>query len=449
LKNNFKKTRGSLNLKFENVVKLNKGTPMKNFGTKISIENEKSKHIREVLEQGDIAMKLSLIRNVRGIVELLIKSVFEDEIREKAGDRYKRYGKHRPLYRWGTNPGSIRVGEEKIGIRVPRLRNEESGQEVTLESYHKLKESRPDEERLVKGVIHGLSMNDYHEVVREFEDSYGLSRSQVSQKFKEQSARRVKEFYQRDLGAYNFVALFMDGKYLAKEQMVIVLGITEEGEKLPLGFIQTHTENSLSIKELLTSLVERGLKYEEGLLCIIDGSKGLKKALEETFGKYCLIKRCAWHKRENMLSYLPETRKEEFKKQYDKAYAMSDYQEAQNAFIDLSNDLHKVNTSASRSILDGLDELLTLHRLNLIEDFGKSFSTTNIIENINSQLTKYIGKVKYWQNSDQRERWVASALVEIEPRLKKVNNYRNLSILKERIKTEITKKIFENNLLTS
>lgn len=66
---------------------------MKNFGTKISIENEKSKHIREVLEQGDIAMKLSLIRNVRGIVELLIKSVFEDEIREKAGDRYKRYGK--------------------------------------------------------------------------------------------------------------------------------------------------------------------------------------------------------------------------------------------------------------------------------------------------------------------------------------------------------------------
>lgn len=421
---------------------------MKDFGTKISNENEKYKHIKEMLDEGDISLKVSLIRNVRSIVELLIKSVFDDEIETKSGKRYEHHKQSGSLYRWGSNPGSVRIGEEKVSIKIPRLRDEASKREVQLESYQMLKEARPDDEKLVKGVIHGLSMNDYHEVVREFGDSYGLSRSSVSQRFKEQSAKRVREFYQRDLSAYDFVALFMDGKYLAKEQIVIVLGITEDGEKLPLGFIQTHTENSLSIKELLTSLVRRGLKYEDGLLCVIDGSRGLKKALEETFGKYCVIKRCSWHKRENILSYLPEFRKEEFKRKYDKAYAKTDFQEAQNAFIDLSNDLNKVNVSASRSVLEGLDELLTLHRLNLIEDFGKSFSTTNIIENINSQLTKYIGKVKNWINSDQRERWIASALIEIEPRLKKVNNYRNLSILKERINAEVNRNL-KNNLLTS
>jgi putative transposase len=90
--------------------------------------------------------------------------------------------------------------------------------------------------------------------------------------------------------------LFIDGKYLAKEQIIIVLGVTLKGEKMPLGFIQTTTENSGCIKELLSSLIDRGLRYKEGILCIIDGSKGIRKAISEVFGKYALVQRCqpAW-----------------------------------------------------------------------------------------------------------------------------------------------------------
>ena len=404
---------------------------------KIAKVNDINKYINEMMGPDKIAVKLSLIQNVGEIVKLLINSVFEDEIMQKAGERYKHNKQGHGKYRWGNNPGSVRVGEEKIKIKVPRVRDEESKREIKLASYEQLKKAEPDEERLLKGVISGLSMNDYHGVVSQFEDSYGLSRSKVSEIFKEQSAKRVEEFFTRKLDAYKFVGLFIDGKYLAKEQMVIALGITDEGEKLPLGFVQTTSENSLSIKSLLTSLVERGFKYEEGILCVIDGSKGIHKAVEETFGDKAIIKRCSWHKRENMLSYLPEKRKAEFKKKFDRAYAISDFEEAKNSFINLSNELVQINISASRSILEGLDELLTLHRLDLIEEFGRSFSTTNIIENINSQLTKYIGKVKYWKNSDQRYRWVAAALIEIEPRLKKVQNFRNIHILKDKVKAEI------------
>jgi len=101
----------------------------------------------------------------------------------------------------------------------------------------------------------------------------------------------LKVFEERRLDAYQFVALFIDGKYLAREEIVIVLGITLDGEKIPLGFLQTHTENSGPIKDLLNKIIERGLDYEKGLLCVIDGSKGIHKAVEETFGTKVVIQR--------------------------------------------------------------------------------------------------------------------------------------------------------------
>lgn len=416
---------------------------------KISKEGEKYKHISEVFEQGNRALKIALIQNVGEILKLLISSIMEDEVNERAGRRYEHDKQEEGLYRWGSNPGSVRINGEKVRIQVPRIREGRSGGEVNLESYSAMKTAEPDEEKLLKSIICGVSMNDYHEVVRQIEDSYGLSRSKVSQIFKEQSAQRLEEFINRDLSGYNLIGMFIDGKYLAREQIVIALGVTEEGDKVPLGFVQTTTENARSIKGLLENLLERGLKSEEGLLFVIDGSKGIRKAIEETFGDKAVVKRCAWHKRENMLSYLPEIRKQEFKKKFDQAYAMGDYEASQNAFIDLSNELSKLNITASRSILEGLDELLTLHRLELKEEFGQSFSTTNAIENLNSQLGKYIGKVKNWQNSDQRYRWVASALIEIEQKMKKVNNYKRLYILKERIKFETDKIDLNKNFGTS
>lgn len=416
---------------------------------KIAKESEKSKIIEEALQDSRMTITVALITNVTEIVHLMIKTLFNEEITQIIGKRYEHGKKGRGIYRWGKNPGSVKLGNERIRIEVPRLRDEQNKSEVILESYQKLKEIEPDSEKLLKGVIHGISMQDYAEVARIFEDSYGMSRSSVSKTFIEQSSKRVEEFLNRDLSMKKFISVFVDGKYLAGEQMVIVVGITEEGEKIPLGFIQTTTENHRSIKELFSGLVERGFSYEEGILFVVDGSKGLIKAIKESFGDYAVIKRCSWHKRENILSHLPNNRKEEFKKKYNQAYSKTDYREAENAFIDISKELEIINISAKNSMLEGLDELLTLHRLGLIEDFNKSFSTTNVIESMNSQLVKYIGRVKNWKTSDQRFRWVASALIEIEPRLNKVINHNNLSKLKDIISSEVNNLISNKYLASS
>lgn len=82
------------------------------------------------------------------------------------------------------------------------------------------------------------------------------------------------------------MALVIDGKYLSRDNIVIALGVTITGIKVPLGFIQTTTENSEAVKGLLKNLIERNFHFAEGLLKIIDGSKGLRKAVEEPLGIY-------------------------------------------------------------------------------------------------------------------------------------------------------------------
>jgi hypothetical protein len=81
--------------------------------------------------------------------------------------------------------------------------------------------------------------------------------------------------------------------------MVIALGVTLCGEKVVLGFVQTATENEPVCTSFLRGLVERGLKYDQGLLVVLDGAKGLRKAVDKVFGKKAAVQRCHWHKREN------------------------------------------------------------------------------------------------------------------------------------------------------
>ncbi len=83
------------------------------------------------------------------------------------------------------------------------------------------------------------------------------------------------------------------------------------------------------------------------------------------------------------------------------------------------------------------EETLIVYRLGLIEILGRSFTTTNLIENLNSQLVKYLRKVKRWINSEMKSRWVAVALLEVENKMRRINNYDKLHLLRTAIKSEL------------
>ena len=399
---------------------------------------EKAVQNLEWYQNQSLETQISLFSNFLEVAKLLANQMLEDEVKEKAGLRYDREKPSSGRYsRWGSNPGSIRVVEEKVKIKVPRIHDNQSLITESPDSYQKLKSIELPSEALMKRIILGLSQHDYQEVVKMGLDSFGLSQSTVSKAFIEESTKALEEFEKRDLGLYDFIALVIDGKYLSKENIVIALGITINGEKIPLGFIQTTTENSQAVKELLKDLLRRNFKYREGILTLLDGSKGLRKAVDETFGKYALVQRCQWHKRENVLSYLSQEHQDQYRGKLQRAFSEPDYEIAKAKLKEITIELMKINRSAGRSLEEGLEETLTIHRLGLVEQLGRSFTSTNLIENLNSQLKKYIGRVKRWMNSDMRSRWMAVALLQIERRMKKVNNYEKLHLLRTALKTEL------------
>lgn len=376
---------------------------------------------------------------IQQLIPLGLKAVEEElqsEILDLAGPRY---GRGSALKRWGANPGAVFVGDQKLKINVPRLRDVERGQEVQLKSYERLQHPAAVDEVAFRRVISGISNGRYEQAAESVPETFGISRSSVSRKFIRASAKRLEEFLARDLSQYDVVAVFIDGKHFQEHEMVTALGVTMAGEKILLGFVETSTENHKVCKEFLLGLVARGLKLDEEMLFIVDGGKGLRKGITEAAGENAVVARCQWHKRENVVSYLSKERQQEYRGLLQEAYEEKTYESARAKLLSIRRDLARLNHSAAASLDEGFEETLTLHRLGLVEKLGKSFKTTNCIENVHKQLARFTDRVDRWQSSDQRRRWVASAFLEIEPGLNRVRGHEHLKDLRKAMKKMVAK----------
>jgi len=320
----------------------------------------------------------------------------------------------------------VYLADHKVGIEVPRVRDRGRDQEVPLATYQMLREPRRAEEAALRKVLKGLSCRDYEASVEPVAETFGLKASSLSRRFKRASARKLSELMERDLGIYDIVAIFLDGKTFGQDEMVIAMGVTLQGQKVILGFVQTATENEAVCSAFLRGLVERGLKVDPGLLCIIDGAKGLRKAVDKAFGDKAVVQRCQWHKRENVVRYLPTGEQATFRRKLQAAYEQPTYAKAKAALSRVRSELTRLNASAVNSLDEGLEETLTLHRLGLFKELGRSFKTTNCLENLNALVGQRTDKVDYWRNSDQKQRWLATTLLDIEPRLRLVCGYKQM-----------------------
>ena len=363
-----------------------------------------------------------------------VSDALQEEMTALAGGKYSRSGS---ASRWGSQPGSVYLGDEKFRIEVPRLRDTDKDKEISLQSYQSLGSPRRLDEGLMKKVLLGLSTGRFEETARSIPETFGLSKSSVSRRYIRASARKLGDLLNRRLDKEDIIAVFVDGKSFAEDGIILAVGITLEGKKAILGFVQSASENHKVLKEFFERLIERGFGFENGLLFVVDGAKGILKAIEEVFGGHALIQRCQWHKRENVLSYLPKNLQGEFKRKLSDAHYKSTYAEAKASLAKIRKELVMVNQSAAQSLDEGLEETLTLHRLGLFEELGKSFKTTNIIESIQARIGQHTDKVDYWRNSDQKHRWIAASLLDIEPRLNKVSGMRYLPLLRAAIKREL------------
>jgi transposase-like protein len=392
---------------------------------------------REEYEELEVDSKVEMIRALVPLGLMHVHELLDEEVTALAGERYARKEASVRGQRHGSNPGTVGLAGQRVPIRVPRVRGTGCGGEIPLRSYDALRDEREVNDLLLKRVLYGISCRNYEAAAEAIPGAIGLSSSTVSRGFVEASAAKLREFQERDLSGEDVVAMFLDGKTFADATMVVALGITVSGEKRFLGFVETDTENEKVLTLFLRSLVERGLDISQGLLVILDGGKGLRAAVKKAFRKRAVVQRCQWHKRENVLSYLSKSEQAPWRKRLQRAYNRPEYDEALAALDQLHGELEERNQSAAGSLAEGLEETLTLHRLGVYGVLGHSLKTTNCLESVNAVVEERCAKVDHWKNSSQRQRWLATALVDIEPRLRKVMGYRHLPKLREALKREL------------
>ena len=360
----------------------------------------------------------------------LMELLMEEEVRELVGER-NRPQPDRTASRWGKERGYCVVMGQKVRVNRPRVRTTDD-QEVRLGSYEMFHRGEPLTETVWEKLMLGLSTRKYGQAVKQFSEAYGLEKSAISEHFIEASRTKLKEMMERRLDKLKLCALLIDATPFAGQQMVAALGISQDGRKTILGIRQGATENATVVGELLGELANRGLDFREPRLYVLDGGKALHAAVKKYAGESAPIQRCQVHKRRNVLDHLTDEQKPLVAKKLNLAYALEDHAAAKLALEQLHRELMDINPSAARSLGEGLEETLTVHRLHVPPQLRKTLASTNVIESAFSIVERVCSNVKRWHPGDQRERWVGSGLLVAEKQFRRVQGHKQIpNLLRE------------------
>ena len=378
-----------------------------------------------------IDTRVALVQALIPVVLDRVAELLKEDVLAAAGARYARSDHAPTRVRWGQQSGSIYLADQKVPIAVPRVRDRATNTEVPLPTYHALQTPRALDRALLQTILGGLSTHEYGRCVQLVPQAFGLSASTTSRRFRRASRRALAALQERRLGGEPIVAVLLDGKTFADDAMVVAVGVLATGEKRILGMVQTATENRPVCAAFLRRLLDRGLHIEDGVLVVVDGSKGLAAAVHEVFGIHGVLQRCQWHKRENVVRYLPKAQHAGMRAKLQRAYEQPTYERAKKALAQVRRELTVLNTSAAASLDEGLEETLTLHRLGCFRALGLSLKTTNVLESIPARVASRTDKVDVWKNSDQKHRWLATALLDLEPRLHRIKGFAALPQLQQ------------------
>ena len=368
----------------------------------------------------------------------LMHLVMDEEVKSLAGERHEQHPGRR-AHRWGQEDGFCVVDGQKVPIQRTRLRTRDK-REQRLGSYELFQRSGPMQAGVWDKMMRGLSTRNYGAVVKDFHDAYGIEKSAVSENFIEASREKVKALMERPLGELRLCAVLIDGTPFKDRQMIVALGIGCDGTKTVLGLREGATENAAVVNGLLSELVERGLDLSTPRLYILDGGKALHAAVRRHAGDAAFIQRCQVHKKRNVVDHLPEEHKAEVKKKLQNAYAMVDYTEAKRALERLHRELMDLNPSAARSLEEGMEETLTVHKLRVPDQLRRTLCCTNVIESAFSIVETVCRNVKRWHPGDQIERWVGSGLLVAERQFRKVIGHRQIPLLLSSMANAVSKK---------
>jgi transposase-like protein len=337
----------------------------------------------------------------------------------------------RPGRRAGSTESPVTLGGRRITIRRPRVRSIE-GEELGLPSFEAAADRDPLDRHTLGAVAAGVSTRRYAQSLDRLpptETERSTSKSAVSRRFVALTEQKLGEWLSQPLDELDLKVVMLDGIYFRDHCILVALGVDSDGKKHPLGIREGNNENATVAKALLADLVERGLSTDRALVFVIDGSKGLRKAIDQTFGALALIQRCPVHKRRNVLGHLPQTARPSVKRALDEAWNANDPKRAQQLLENLARSLEQSHPGAAASLREGLEDTLTLMRLGVKGTLLQSLRSTNAIESLNDKIASYTRRVKRWQGGKMMLRWVGAAILDAQKGFRGVRGLKDMTTL--------------------
>ena len=360
-----------------------------------------------------------------------LDEVFCEEAVALAGAK----GRHqapRTHHHWGTAPTELTFGGRRVQVRRPRVRRTTGG-EAILPSVAAFRDRDPLTARMMQQLLAGVSMREYEgslEARPLGRRARSSSKSAVSRAVVRRTRQRLQEQLTRRLEGLEVVALFMDGLVVAQQTVIVVLGITRDGHKEPLGLRLGSTENAVVCTELLQDLLTRGLALDGRVLCVIDGGKGLRKALGDVLGDAAIVQRCQLHKGRNLDALVPKARQAYVRAMLRRACRASSAAAARRQLTALATWLARNGQAdAATSLREGLEETLTVLKLGLPPGLRRFFATTNCIENLIGTLRHVTRNIKRWRDGDMRRRWIGLGLLRAAERFRRIKRHGELGAL--------------------
>jgi transposase-like protein len=363
----------------------------------------------------------------------VLSELMEGEVDDVVGPK----GKHDPdrvAVRHGHEAGEVTLGGRRVGVPRPRVRTADGSEEVALGTYEHFADRDPLTRLVLEQMLAGVSTRRLRrtrepvgEEVTAVERS--VSKSAVSRAFVAKTSENLDALMSRRLDDVRLAVLMIDGIDLKGRTNVVALGISTDGVKTPLGLWEGSSENAAVATALLADLVERGLDVEQGVLCVLDGSKALGKAVRDVLGTHTPVQRCVRHKERNVRDHLPERDRELVQRKLRAAWALSSHVEAVDRLRALADELARSHPGAAASLREGMEETVTVTRLGIGGPLKRTLESTNPCESMIECVRRSSRNVKHWQSGDMALRWTAAGMLEAERQFRRVIGYRHLATL--------------------
>jgi len=389
--------------------------------------------IQEALGELVGAAREGLLALSVGVGLGVVHELMELEVDEVVGPK----GKHdaeRTAKRHGHEDGSMTLGGRRVQVRRPRVRSADDKHELPVETYEYFADRDPLTRAVMDRMLAGVSTRRFARVGEPVgtdveAGSSSTSKTSVSEMFVERTQSALEELMGRRLDDVRLAVMMLDGIEIAERTHVVALGITTDGAKIPLGLWEGSTENATLARTLLADLVDRGLDPEQAILFVIDGSKALRRAITDVFGAHALVHRCHRHKERNVCDLLPERDRDQVRARLRATWSLTDPELARQRLELLAGELDRSWPDAARSLREGLDDTLTLMRLEISGNLAKTLCSTNPCESMIEIVRSTQRNVKRWREGDMRRRWTAAGMLVAEQQFRRIIGYRDLATL--------------------